>query len=31
MSRTEELIRLSQAGDREAGETLVTENAGLIW
>ena len=31
MSRTEELIRLSPAGDREAGETLVTENAGLIW
>ena len=31
MSRTEELIRLSQAGDREAGETLVTENAELIW
>jgi len=31
MSRTEELIRLAQAGDREAGEALVTENAGLIW
>lgn len=31
MSRTEELILLSQAGDREAGETLITENAGLIW
>ena len=31
MSRTEELIALAQAGDREASETLVTENAGLIW
>lgn len=31
MSRTEELIARSQAGDRDAGETLVTENAGLIW
>ncbi len=31
MSRTEELIRLSQQGDQEAGETLVTENTGLIW
>lgn len=31
MSRTEELILRSQAGDREAGELLVTENAGLIW
>lgn len=31
MSRTEELIRLAQAGDRGASETLVTENAGLIW
>lgn len=31
MSRTEELIAQSQAGDREAGEALVTENAGLIW
>lgn len=31
MSRTEELIKLAQAGDREAGETLVNENAGLIW
>ena len=31
MSRTEELIRLAQAGDREASEALVTENAGLIW
>ena len=31
MSRTEELIRLAQAGDRDACEMLVTENAGLIW
>ena len=31
MSRTEELIARSQAGDREAGEILITENAGLIW
>lgn len=31
MSRTEELIRQAQSGDREAGELLVTENAGLIW
>ena len=31
MSRTEELIRLAHAGDREAGETLVNENSGLIW
>ena len=31
MSRTEDLIRLAQSGDREAGETLVNENAGLIW
>lgn len=31
MSRTEELIAKSQAGDAEAGEILVTENAGLIW
>ena len=31
MSRTEELIRLSQAGDAGASELLVTENAGLIW
>ena len=31
MNRTEELIRLAQSGDREAGEILVTENAGLIW
>ena len=26
-----ELIRKSQDGDREAGEVLITENAGLIW
>ncbi len=31
MSRTEDLIRQAQAGDREAGELLVQENAGLIW
>ena len=31
MSRIEELIARSQAGDREAGELLVEENAGLIW
>ena len=31
MTRTEELIRASQAGDRSAGETLVNENSGLIW
>lgn len=31
MNRTEELIARCQAGDREAGELLVTENAGLIW
>ena len=31
MSRTEELIQLAQAGDRDAAESLVTENAGLIW
>jgi len=31
MSRTEELIRLAQQGDTQASETLVTENAGLIW
>lgn len=31
MSRTEELIAKSQAGDRTAGELLVTENSGLIW
>ncbi len=31
MSRLEELIAKSQAGDREAGELLITENTGLIW
>ena len=31
MSRIEELIGKAQAGDREASELLVTENAGLIW
>ena len=31
MSRLEELIARSQAGDREATELLVTENSGLIW
>lgn len=31
MSRTEELIQRAQAGDRDASETLVTENSGLIW
>ena len=31
MSRVEELIARAQQGDREASETLVEENAGLIW
>ena len=31
MTRTEELIARSQAGDKSAGEDLITENAGLIW
>lgn len=31
MSKTEELIRRAQAGDRDASEELVTENSGLIW
>lgn len=31
MSKTEELIALAQAGDREAGERLINENTGLIW
>ena len=31
MSRIEELIALSKAGDQQAGETLISENAGLIW
>lgn len=31
MNRIEELIQKSQAGDNEAKETLIIENAGLIW
>ena len=31
MSRLEELISLAQNGDKEASETLVRENSGLIW
>ena len=31
MSRNEELISRSQAGDAEAKECLVAENSGLIW
>ncbi len=31
MSRIEELIALSQAGDESAREQLVAENTGLIW
>lgn len=31
MTRTEELIVRSQAGDKSAGDDLITENAGLIW
>ncbi len=31
MSGQMELIRQAQAGDRDASERLVTENAGLIW
>lgn len=31
MSRLEELIRRSQAGEQAASELLVRENAGLIW
>lgn len=31
MSATEELIRLSQSGDKAAGEKLINENTGLIW
>lgn len=31
MSRLEELIDLAQKGDKEASETLVRENSGLIW
>lgn len=31
MSRTEELIAKSQAGDETASEALILENSGLIW
>lgn len=31
MSGIEELIEKCQAGDRQAGEVLITGNAGLIW
>lgn len=31
MKKTEELIALAQSGDKGAGESLVVENAGLIW
>ena len=31
MSRTEELIARSQAGEETAGECLIQENTGLIW
>ncbi len=31
MSTTEELIRRSKSGDKEAKEQLIIENAGLIW
>lgn len=31
MNRLEELIAKSQAGDESAKETLISENAGLIW
>jgi len=31
MISQEELIRLSQSGNKEASERLVTENSGLIW
>ena len=31
MSRLEELIARSQAGERDATEILVEENSGLIW
>lgn len=31
MNRIEELIALAQSGDKRAGESLVVENAGLIW
>lgn len=31
MTDQKELIRLAQAGDKQASERLVTENSGLIW
>ena len=31
MNRTEELLRLSKAGDASAKEALLQENSGLIW
>ncbi len=31
MSRILQLIAQAQAGDKEAGEALITENSGLIW
>lgn len=31
MTRLEELLRRARAGDRDAAESLVTENSGLIW
>lgn len=31
MTNQEALIKRSQAGDREAGEQLIQQNAGLIW
>lgn len=31
MDRTLELIKLAQLGDKNASETIVTENTGLVW
>lgn len=31
MSKTEDLIRLCQAGDKKAKDTILQENSGLIW
>ena len=31
MSRTEELIKLAQQGDKAAGDALITENSALVW
>ena len=31
MSSTEELIKLAQQGNQEAGESLIRNNSGLIW